>query len=161
MNANHGAYVRTTMYDPADGTHRNGVLVQQASPTRRWGARILDALFVLVSTGLIIGIALALSAANVISLDAATGACLISYPLVVLFFGALYGCTVSPGQALCGVVSLQVDHGRRVGFWRGMGRYLAVGFFPIASTVVIWSFFDAPTIDSVPIKVFRRTSQIR
>jgi threonine/homoserine/homoserine lactone efflux protein len=91
----------------------------------------------------------------VISLDAATGACLISYPLIVLVFGALYGCTVSPGQALCGVVSLQVAHGRRVGFWRGMGRYLAVGFFPIAITVVIWAFFDAPTIDSVPIKVFR------
>lgn len=159
MSANYGAYVRT--HDPADGTYRNGALLPQASPTRRRWARILDALFVFVATGLMIGMALALSAANVISLDAATGACLISYPLMVLVFGALYGCTVSPGQALCGVVSLQVDHGRRVGFWRGMGRYLAVGFFPIAITVVIWSFFDAPTIDSVPIKVFRRTSQVR
>jgi hypothetical protein len=58
MSASYGDYVRTKMYDPADGTYRNGVPVQQASSTRRWWARILDALFVLVSTGLIIGLAL-------------------------------------------------------------------------------------------------------
>lgn len=161
MSANYGAYVRNKLHDPADGTYRNGMLLPPASASRRWWARVLDALFVLLCTGAIIGMALALSAANVISLDAAARVGLISYPLMVLVFGALYGCTVSPGQALCGVVSLQVDHGRRVGFWRGMGRYLAIGFFPIAIALVIWTFFDAPTIDSVPIKVFRRTSQDR
>src|SRR5699024_12731352 len=52
---------------------------------------------------------------DAISIDAAARVALITYPLMVLLFGALYGCTVSPGQALCGVVSLQTAHGRRVG----------------------------------------------
>lgn len=42
-----------------------------------------------------------------------------------------------------------------------MGRYLAVAFFPIVIILVIWTFLDAPTFDSVPIKVFRRTPQAR
>src|SRR5699024_5952415 len=65
----------------------------------------------------------------------------------------------SPGQALCGVVSLQTAHGRRVGFWRGMGRYLAIGFFPIALLLLVWIFLDAPASDSAPIRVYRRTPQ--
>ena len=161
MSANYGSHVRARMYDHTNGTLRNGVLLQPASTSRRWWARILDAVFVLVFTGVVIGIALALSAVGLISLDAATGVCLASYPLMALVFGALYGCTVSPGQALCGVVSLQADFGRRVGFWRGMGRYLAVAFFPITVLAVLWTFLDAPTFDSVPIKVFRRTPQAR
>ncbi|AZU01823.1 hypothetical protein CXR29_14905 [Brevibacterium linens] len=89
------------MYDHANGTLRNGVLLQPASTSRRWWARILDAVFVLVFTGVVIGIALALSAVGVISLDAATGVCLASYPLMALVFGALYGCTVSPPARHC------------------------------------------------------------
>lgn len=68
---------------------------------------------------------------------------------------------MSPGQALCGVVSLQIAHGRRVGFWRGMGRYPAIGFFPIALLLLLWTTFDAPALDSVPIKVFRRIPPVR
>src|SRR5699024_709930 len=97
-----------------------------------------------------IAIAFALYGVDVISIDAAAGMALITYPLMVLIFGALYGCTVSPGQALCGVVSLQTAHGRRVGFWRGMGRYLAIGFFPIALLLLVWVFLDAPAVDSAP-----------
>src|SRR5699024_11310209 len=74
-----------------------------------------------------IAIAFALYGVDVISIDAAAGMALITYPLMVLIFGALYGCTVSPGQALCGVVSLQTAHGRRVGFWRGMELGRAAG----------------------------------
>lgn len=161
MSANYGPHVRAGMYDPANGRVRNDGPLQQVPTSRRWWARILDAVFVLVSTGLIIGIALALFAAGMISIDVATGVSLITYPLMVLVFGALYGCTFSPGQALCGVVSRQADSGRRVGFWRGMGRYLGVGFFPLALLLLLWNFFDAPTFDSVPIKVFRRTSPVR
>ncbi|WP_209323935.1 RDD family protein [Brevibacterium renqingii] len=139
------------------GTLRNGMLLPPASTSRRWWARILDAVFVVTFTGFLIGFAFALYGVNVISIDAATGVALISYPLLVLLFGALYGCTVSPGQALCGVVSLQTAHGRRVGFWRGMGRYLAIGFFPIALLLLVWVFLDAPAIDSAPIRVYRRS----
>ena len=139
------------------GILRNGMLLPPASTSRRWWARILDAVFVVTFTGFLIGFAFALYGVNVISIDAATGVALISYPLMVLLFGALYGCTVSPGQALCGVVSLQTAHGRRVGFWRGMGRYLAIGFFPIALLLLVWVFLDAPAIDSAPIRVYRHS----
>lgn len=121
---------------------------------------MLDAVFVLVLTGLIIGVGLALAGANLISLDAATGAALFSYPLMTMVFGALYGCTVSPGQALCGVVSLKTG-GRRVGFWRGMGRYLAVAFFPVTIVGFIWTFLDAPSFELDPIEVFSRTPYAR
>ena len=146
------------MSSPA-ATLRNGILLPPASTSRRWWARILDAFFVLVFTGFIIGLAFALYGADAISIDAAARVALITYPLMVLLFGALYGCTVSPGQALCGVVSLQTAHGRRVGFWRGMGRYLAIGFFPIALLLLVWIFLDAPASDSAPIRVYRRTPQ--
>ena len=138
---------------------RDGVLLPPASTSRRWWARILDTVFILMFTGFIIAIAFALYGVDVISIDTAVGVALITYPLMVLLFGALYGCTVSPGQALCGVVSLQTAHGRRVGFWRGMGRYLAIGFFPIALLLLVWVFLDAPAVDSAPIRVYRRTPQ--
>lgn len=149
------------MIDHANGTLRNGELLHPASTGRRWWARILDAVFVVVLSVLIAITALSLEWAGLISIDAATAAALIGYPFALLLFGALYGCTVSPGQALTGVVSLQKDMGRRVGFWRGMGRYLAIGFFPIVLVVLIWSILDAPSIDSVPIKVYRRARLVR
>src|SRR5699024_5888610 len=89
---------------------RDGVLLPPASTSRRWWARILDTVFILMFTGFIIAIAFALYGVDVISIDAAVGVALITYPLMVLLFGALYGCTVSPGQALCGVMSLQTGH---------------------------------------------------
>lgn len=86
---------------------------------------------------------------------------LIGYPLMALVFGALYGCTVSPGQALCGVVTLK-HSGRRVGFWRGTTRYLGVAFFPVTIILLIWTIFDAPTLDLDPIDVYyRRAPQVR
>src|SRR5699024_856661 len=49
-----------------------------------------------------IAIAFALYGVDVISIDAAGGLALITYPLMGLIFGVLYGCTVSPCQPLCG-----------------------------------------------------------
>lgn len=42
-----------------------------------------------------------------------------------------------------------------------MGRYPAIGFFPIALLLLLWTIFDAPALDSVPIKVFRRIPPVR
>src|SRR5699024_2626989 len=81
------------MSSPA-ATLRNGILLPPASTSRRWWARILDAFFVLVFAGFIIGLAFALYGADAISIDAAARVALITYPLMVLLFGALYGCTV-------------------------------------------------------------------
>lgn len=106
-------------------------------------------------SGLVIGIALALTTVNIISIDDAAKVALISYPLMALVFGALYGCTLSLGQVLCGVVTLK-HSGRRVGLWRGMTRYLAVAFFPITVVLLIWILFDAPTMDLDPIDVYYR-----
>jgi hypothetical protein len=161
MSSNRDAEVRARIDAHANGTLRNGELLHPASTGRRWWARILDAVFIVVLTAIMAITAISLEGAGTISIDAATAAALIGYPLALLLFGALYGCTASPGQALTGVISLQKDLGRRVGFWRGMGRYLAIGFFPIALLVVVWSIFDAPTIDSVPTKVYRRTRSVR
>ncbi|WP_181272716.1 RDD family protein [Brevibacterium oceani] len=161
MSANFGSPAHAGIQDHANGTLRNGQLLPPAPASRRRWARVLDAVFVLALTALIATAALSLEGAGVVSIDAATAAALISYPFALLVFGALYGCTVSPGQALTGVVSLQKDLGRRVGFGRGMGRYLAVGFFPIVIVLVIWTILDAPTIDTVPIRVYRRVPQTR
>src|SRR5699024_12644854 len=53
------------MSSPA-ATLRNGILLPPASTSRRWWARILDAFFVLVFTGFIIGLAFALYGADAI-----------------------------------------------------------------------------------------------
>ncbi|WP_309131382.1 RDD family protein [Brevibacterium sp.] len=138
------------------GTWRRGQLLRPASATRRWWARIIDALLILVLTSVTAVTAMSLYGATVLSLDAATAAALLSYPAVLLLFGALYGCTLSPGQAMMGVVSLRTHDGRRVGFWRGMGRYLGVGLFPIALVVLIWTLFEATSFGSAPIRVCQR-----
>ena len=139
MSSNYRAKAGLAVHGP--GPWRNRGPLTPAPSVRRWWARILDAVFVLFFTGLVIGIALALTAVNIISIDDATKVALISYPLMALVFGALYGCTVSPGQALCGVVTLK-HSGRRVGFWRGMSRYVAVAFFPITIVVLIWALLQ-------------------
>lgn len=158
MSSNHRAQAGLAVHGP--GPWRTRGPLTPAPSGRRWWARILDAVFVLFFTGMVIGIAVALTGVNIISLDAATGAALASYPLMALVFGALYGCTVSPGQALCGVVTLK-HSGRRVGFWRGMTRYFAVAFFPITILLFIWTIFDAPTMDLDPIDVYdRRPPQV-
>ncbi len=145
-----------TAAQSVSGVWRHGRLLPPASAARRWWARILDALLTVVLTVVIAVSAMLLQDAQVIDLDAATAAALLGCPVVLLFLGALYGCTVSPGQALLGVVSLRSADGRRVGLWRGMGRYLGVGLFPIALVVLILSFFDAPSFGSAPIRVCRR-----
>ena len=139
MSSNYSAQAGLAVHGP--GPWRNRGPLTPAPSVRRWWARILAAVFVLFFTGLVIGIALALTAVNIISIDDATKVALISYPLMALVFGALYGCTVSPGQALCGVVTLK-HSGRRVGFWRGMSRYVAVAFFPITIVVLIWALLQ-------------------
>lgn len=155
MSSNYRAQAGLAIHGPGPW-HNRGQLTPAPSG-RRWWARILDAIFVLFCTGTVVGVAIALAGINIISLDAATGAALASYPLMALVFGALYGCTVSPGQALCGVVSLK-HSGRRVGFWRGMWSYLGVAFFPITIVLLIWTFFDAPTFDLDPVDVYYRRS---
>lgn len=159
MSSNYRAQAELAVNGP--GPWRNRGPLTPAPSVRRWWARILDAVFVLFCTGMLIGIALALAAVNIISIDDATKVALISYPLMALVFGVLYGCTVSPGQALCGVVTLK-HSGRRVGFWRGTTRYLAVAFFPVTVVLLIWTIFDAPTLDLDPIDVYyRRAPQVR
>lgn len=155
MSSNYRAQAGLAVHGP--GPWRSRGPLTPAPSVRRWWARILDAVFVLFCTGTVVGVAIALAGINIISLDAATGAALASYPLMALVFGALYGCTVSPGQALCGVVTLK-HSGRRVGFWRGMVHYVAVAFFPITIVLLIWTFFDAPTMDLDPIDVYYRRS---
>ncbi|MEY8570403.1 MULTISPECIES: RDD family protein [Brevibacterium] len=158
MSSNYRAQAGLAVHGP--GPWRNRGPLIPAPSVRRWWARILDAVFVLFFTGMFIGIALTLSAVNIISVDDAAKVALISYPLMALVFGVLYGCTVSPGQALCGVVTLK-HSGRRVGFWRGMTRYVAVAFFPITILLLIGSLLDAPTIDLDPIDVYyRRPPQV-
>ena len=110
MSSNYRAQAGLAVHGP--GPWRNRGPLTPAPSVRRWWARILDAVFVLFFTGLVIGIALALTAVNIISIDDATKVALISYPLLALVFGALrmHGL---PGQALCGVVTLK-HSGRRV-----------------------------------------------
>ncbi|GAA1512864.1 RDD family protein [Brevibacterium permense] len=159
MSSNYRAQAGLAVH--GHGPWRNRSPLTPAPSVRRWWARILDAVFVLFCTGMLIGIALALAAANIISIDDATKVAFIGYPLMALVFGALYGCTVSPGQALCGVVTLK-HSGRRVGFWRGTTRYLAVAFFPVTIILLIWTIFDTPTLDLDPIDVYyRRAPQVR
>ncbi|TNM55886.1 RDD family protein [Brevibacterium sediminis] len=155
MSSNYRAQAGLAVNGP--GPWRSRGPLTPAPLVRRWWARVLDAIFVLFCTGTVVGVAIALAGIKIISLDAATGVALISYPLMALVFGALYGCTVSPGQALCGVVTLK-HSGRRVGFWRGTTRYLAVAFFPITVVLLIWTIFDAPTFDLDPIDVYYRRS---
>ncbi|MGM0697956.1 MAG: RDD family protein [Actinomycetota bacterium] len=158
MSSNYRA--QTGLAVNGSGPWRNRGPLTPAPSVRRWWARILDAVLVLFCTGTVVGVAIALAGIKVISLDAATGVALASYPLMALVFGALYGCTVSPGQALCGVVTLK-HSGRRVGFWRGTTRYLAIAFFPITVVLLIWTIFDAPTLDLDPIDVYyRRAPQV-
>ncbi|MCS4592977.1 RDD family protein [Brevibacterium sediminis] len=158
MSSNYRAQAGLAVNGP--GPWRSRSPLTPAPLVRRWWARVLDAIFVLFCTGTVVGVAIALAGIKVISLDAATGVALASYPLMALVFGALYGCTVSPGQALCGVVTLK-HSGRRVGFWRGTTRYLAIAFFPITVVLLIWTIFDAPTLDLDPIDVYyRRAPQV-
>lgn len=158
MSSNYHAQAGLAIHGP--GPWRTGGPLTPAPSARRWWPRILDAVFVLFFTGVTIGFAVVLSAVNLISLDAATGVSLASYPLMAIIFGILYGGTVSPGQALCGVVTLK-HSGRRVGAWRGMWSYLGVAFFPITILLLIWTLLDAPTFDLDPIDVYyRRPPQV-
>lgn len=135
-----------------NGVWRAGRFFGRASGPRRWSGRILDALFAAILTAAALGIA------NAVDGDLAlTG--FVAYPASFLFLGALYGCTCSPGQAIAGVVSLRSSSGRRVGFWRGMLRYLFVGLLPISVIMLIWAALDGG--GSVPggeeaIRVYRR-----
>lgn len=143
------------------GTHgygmwSNGRFLHPASVARRWWARVLDALFVLLLALTATVAAFSLYEAGAVGLDAATAVALLSYPVALLVLGALYGCTVSPGQALTGVVSLRQPRGDRVGFWRGMVRYLGVGLFPLALVLLIFWLLDSGDIDSARIAVYRR-----
>ncbi|SMX67177.1 RDD family protein [Brevibacterium iodinum ATCC 49514] len=112
MSSNYRAQAGLAVH--GHGPWRNRDPLTPAPSGRRWWARILDAVFVLFFTGTVVGVAIALTGVNIISLDAATGVALAIYPLMALVFGALCGCTVSPGQALCGVVTHK-HSGRRVG----------------------------------------------
>lgn len=96
MSSNYRAQAGLAVNGP--GPWRSRSPLTPAPLVRRWWARVLDAIFVLFCTGTVVGVAIALAGIKVISLDAATGVALASYPLMALVFGALYGCTVSPAR---------------------------------------------------------------
>lgn len=106
---------------------RHGRVHLQATPGRRWVARVVDGVLV---TGLTIVLAV-IALVAITDASIATVIVLAAYPAALVVFGVLYGCTVSPGQLLTAVVSLRMWTGRRVGAWRGTCRYLGVGFAPL------------------------------
>ncbi len=109
-----------------------------APAARRWWGRILDALFVLVVTGVAGAVGGALRGARSMGDGALVAVPASGYFAAVLCLGALYGCGASPGQALAGTITLRPS-GRSVGFWRGIGRYLAIGFLPLTIIAVLWN----------------------
>ena len=139
-----------------NGVYRGAVFLPRASAARRWWARIIDGTFVVVlAAGVAAGAVLA--AAKGVADDPVMAATAFSvYPALLLVFGALYGCMRSPGQALTGVVSLRCDSGKRVGFWRGMFRYLGVGFLPVTAVLALMSFLDLPVFFDESVRVYRR-----
>lgn len=99
----------------------------QASSRRRWIAAMIDAVLVIMGTVawvLVSGQVMPHGSASVVL--AALG-----YPTVLVIAGVLYGLKASPGQLICGVVSLRAWTGRPVGAWRGAWRYIGVGLAPL------------------------------
>ncbi|ASR35777.1 hypothetical protein BAY61_13055 [Prauserella marina] len=139
-----------------NGVRRSEVFLFRAPAARRWWARIFDGLFVAVLAAILIGTAAVLDDKGHLSTNAGIIVFLGAYPAMLLLFGALYGCTRSPGQAMMGVVSLRSSSGRRVGFWRGMFRYLGVGFFPVTFVLLIVAILDMPVPYDEPVRVYRR-----
>ncbi|MEU3271193.1 RDD family protein [Saccharomonospora sp. NPDC006951] len=139
-----------------NGVRRGEVFLLRASAARRWWARIFDGVFVAVPAAAIIFTALVLGDRGQLSDSAGTILLFATYPAVLMIFGALYGCTCSPGQAMMGVVSLRSSSGSRVGFWRGMFRYLGVGLFPVTVVLLIMSILDMPVPYDEPVRVYRR-----
>lgn len=139
-----------------NGVHRGGVFLLRASAARRWWARIIDAAIVVALFGAVVA-ALLVSGETVQLSDSAAGLTMFAaYPVLLLVLGALYGCTCSPGQALTGVVSLRCHSGKRVGFWRGMFRYLGIGLLPITAVLALGSLLDLPTFNDEEVRVYRR-----
>ncbi|MDO5617595.1 hypothetical protein [Kocuria sp.] len=148
----------TPSADPGLGVVvRHGKPLPQASAHRCWAARLIDAALITVATCVCMtgGAAIAPSAA------ATAVVAVLSYPAALLFFGVLYGLTVSPGQLLTGVISLRAWTGRRVGAWRGAWRYLGVGLAPFWAIFAVWSaltsgnFMDVGYAEPVRV-VYRR-----
>lgn len=129
-----------------------------ASAGRRWTGRIIDAVLVLLVVLTVLGVTMVLQDQGRIGIDLALGLTLGTYLLVLIVFGGLYGRQHSPGQAIAGVVSVQMIRQNRVGFWRGIGRYLAVGFFPVLLVALVLSLFSGgPALDGPrAVEVVRR-----
>lgn len=140
------------MADPGLGVvMRRGQPHPEATSERRWAARLIDA-------ALIVGVTVMCGALFVsASGDLGVGIVLAvpGYVATLVFFGVLYGCMASPGQALVGVVSLRAWTGRRVGAWRGAWRYLGVGLAPLWVVVLIADSWNAGYDEPVRV-VFRR-----
>lgn len=140
-----------------NGVQRGDVFVLRASAARRWWARVFDGMFIVAAAAVVFAVAAVLADTGRVSDDVMVAALVFGYPVLLLIFGALYGCSSSPGQALLGVVSLRCHSGRRVGFWRGMCRYVSVGFFPITALIAILSILELPTsFYDEEIRVYRR-----
>ncbi|OZM74694.1 hypothetical protein CFN78_00125 [Amycolatopsis antarctica] len=139
-----------------NGVQRGEVFLFRASTARRWWARILDGVFVIVpAVAAVLGTAV-LSDKGQLSDSIGMIVLFAAYPVMLVVGGALYGCSRSPGQAITGVVSLRSSSGHRVGFWRGTFRYLGVGFFPVTLVVMILSILDMPDVYDEPVRVYRR-----
>lgn len=130
----------------------------EASAPRRVLARLVDALLVLVLTGGSLAALIQVNDRGLIG-DAASAAAIVgAYALWLGLLGALYGRRLSPGQALLGVESLLETTLRRVGAWRGVGRYLTVGFFPLSVIWLVLAWFEtpAPSEHRARVRVYRR-----
>lgn len=128
----------------------------QASTGQRWWARIIDAVIILlVSSG---SAALGYASEPLASDATATAlmAFVLAYGVMVPLLGLLYGWGAGLGQMMTRVKSRRTSDGRRVGGFRGMMRYLGIGFLPLA----IYSLLDAPTLWHDEIVVFKRRGQL-
>lgn len=123
----------------------------------RWAARLIDGGLVAICT-------MAWMAVGLISVDdpgVVIVLTVLGYLASLVFFGVLYGCMASPGQAMAGVVSLRAWTGRRVGVWRGAWRYIGAGLLPLwVILFLVDAFSNGGAADvgySEPVRVvFRR-----
>ena len=130
---------------------RGGRYHYRATKGRAWAARLIDAVLLVALTAGVIGASVSTLPATT-SDDLKAALMVLPYPVFAILLGMLYGTMCSPGQAVCGVVSLRCRSGRRVGAWRGMWRYLAIAFFP----VTLLAALDLPTTWEEDIRVYDR-----
>lgn len=104
----------------------------QAPAWRRWWARIIDALLVVITV-----VVVAVATPDALR-EQAPLLLFVSYPVAVMVFGGLYGGGIGIGQLITRVKSRRTYGGGVPGVWRGMCRYLGIAFLPL----VVWAALD-------------------